>query len=138
METIDDPQIAKDFLDLPSHTQQVERAIKDLTFVTMRHPVENRDSVLNIIQSSREKMPYNLTKKDYNHFLPFDKTPGKPAVNETVYEDNFDATLVDWDQSFKQETFEKSFITAKQDKTLDEVESDYYDSDADYDWTDGF
>lgn len=72
MEAVDNPEIAKDALDLPNHTQKVERCIKDLTFVATRHAKEDRDSVMTILQDTREQWPKNTTKKDYNLYLESD------------------------------------------------------------------
>lgn len=52
-----DPILGKEKLNFLNHTQSVERGIKDITFIAKRHPVEDRDAVMKIVEKSRETMP---------------------------------------------------------------------------------
>lgn len=101
MECIENPDLAKQYLDFPSHTQQVERAIKDLAFVAQRHEKENRDSVLNIISESRQQMPRNRTKKDYNIFKPNDEMNVLDLDTDTDTDSDTDTDdEIDWTDGF--------------------------------------
>lgn len=102
MEMIDSPDIAKEHLNLPNHTQQVERGIKDLAFVAERHAPEERDAVLKIIGNSREQMPSNKTKKDYNHFVSDQSTSNDQSNSRFDQESDYSDSDpdVEWTDGF--------------------------------------
>lgn len=61
-------EVAKSHLNFMNHTQPVERGVKDITFISKRHPPSERDAVMKIITASRVRMPKFNTKKDFNIF----------------------------------------------------------------------
>lgn len=60
--------LGKEKLNFLNHTQSVERGIKDITFIAKRHPVEDRDAVMKILEKSRETIPQFKTKGDFALF----------------------------------------------------------------------
>lgn len=65
---VDQPLEAKKLMQYINHTQPVKRGIKDLSFVTRRHPVKDRDAVLKFIVANRQKIKSFRTVSDYTFF----------------------------------------------------------------------
>ena len=55
----------KEYLKLLSHTQPVERGIKDLTEISKKYSPEKRDAVMLVREKHRKIMPRFTTKKDF-------------------------------------------------------------------------